>query len=168
MPSLQATSQKFKKKDFFLLFGLHYLNLRPVLQAWHFFPHFFAFLAKAAAATAAAAIADQFAPAHLSSCLFVRQYVVQGFDKLAVINTGGKCIVSSLYLTRPTQQYCGNTHESKVLVNCLGISQNLLCFGRSGASLRKVYFSSVTNENIDENSDRQTKQQIPKSSLAGT
>jgi hypothetical protein len=30
-----------------------------------------------------------------------------------------------------------------------------------------VDFSSVTNENFDENSHRQTKQKIPKSSLAG-
>jgi hypothetical protein len=43
----------------------------------------------------------------------------------------------------------------------------LKCFGRSGASLRKVDFSSVTNKNFDENSDCQMKQQIPKSSLSG-
>ena len=40
----------------------------------------------------------------------------------------------------------------KVLGNHLGISQNIICFGRSGASLRKVDFSSVTNENFDKNS----------------
>jgi hypothetical protein len=34
--------------------------------------------------------------------------------------------------------------------------------------LQKVDFSSVTNENFDENSHRQTKQKISKSSLAGT
>jgi hypothetical protein len=32
----------------------------------------------------------------------------------------------------------------------------------------EVFFSSVTNENFDKNSHRQTKQKIPKSSLSGS
>ncbi len=86
-----------------------------------------------AAAVAAAAVVDQFSLAHLSSCLCLA--VVQGLDKLAVLDTRGKCIVNSLFLNRPTQQYCGNSHESKVLANHCWISQNFfLCFGRSGPS----------------------------------
>jgi hypothetical protein len=69
--------------------------------------------------------------------VFVRQYKVQCLDKLAVIDTRGKCIDNSLYLNRPTQQYCGNSHESKDLVNHFWISQNLFCFGRSGASEKR-------------------------------
>jgi len=42
--------------------------------------------------------------------------------------------VYKIWKIRQTQQNCGNSHESKVLVDHFWICQNIFCFGRSGAS----------------------------------
>jgi hypothetical protein len=72
---------------------------------------------------------------------------------------------------RQTQQYCGNKHESKVLVNRFGFTKTCFVLALQGASqnfLPKLVFFSVTNQNFYQNSHRQSETKIAKTSLTGT
>ncbi len=74
-------------------------------------------------------------------------------------------------LYRQTQQYCGDNHESKVLVNRLGFTKTCFVLVLQGASQNfstETCFFSITNQNASQNLHRQSETKIAKTSLPGT